>query len=278
MKNEGDIDMKKRKLALLLIATIGVLTVLSGCGSKEDSIAESAKGEIEDVAEENAFGARSLEEYPISDDTKTKLEALTTDYSKVNWEVEYEPKPGIVVSEGTFVKTTSMGSENYIVVAFTNLTGNHVSLSLKGYIEDEDGKVVKDIIKDDLEIWDGNTVAREVNLNYANASGNIRWDNITIGALDREYVDFAIHSELTTNAYDQYYIASNLEKLPEHDSTKRFSQQEFGACGLVLDKDGNILYGQNAGAFDSGAKGISMAIESFGGENADVAYFCNPYL
>lgn len=272
--------MKKRKLALLLIATIGVLTVFSGCGSKEDSSTESAQEETEEAAEEVPFGARSLEEYPISDETQTKLDALETDYSKVNWEVEYEPTSGIVISEGTFVKETKMGSANYIVVAFTNLTGNHVSLSIEGYIEDEDDEVIKDLVNDDLEIWDGNTVARAVCLDYANASGNIRWDKITIGDSDREYVEYTINSELTTNAYDQYFIASNLEPVEKQYNNgvpKMFWQDEFGTCGLVLDKEGNIIYGQNADGLSS-TDGISMAIETFGGKNADVAYFSNPYM
>ena len=56
-------------------------------------------------------------------------------------------------------------------------------------------------------------------------------------------------------------------------------------CGLVLDKDGNILVGkgEDETAVDDRIYGnwvgddLYLLVDSFGGDNADVAYFCNPY-
>ena len=159
--------MKKRSLGLiLLIAATAILSV--GCGSKDsakNSEVESSAQE-ENVKEEEAkpaFGQRTVEEYPISAGTQSKLDALETDYSKVNWLAEYEPTEGIVVSEATFNRKNGIGGEeHYLALALTNLTGAHVKISIECYLENEAGEVVYDLIEDGLEIWDGNTIGTEI--------------------------------------------------------------------------------------------------------------------
>ena len=83
-----------------------------------------------------------------------------------------------------------------------------------------------------------------------------------------------MHPELVKNSSNQYMIEPNIERLSDHE-TITFCDRE--ACGLFLDKDGNILYGEwdRMGGY---AGSLGTNVESFGVEDVDVAYFCNPYI
>ena len=104
--------MKKRKISILLVSMIGVLSVISGCGDKKDDSVADNEGQVEVVEEEKkTFGEKTAAEYPISEESQAKLDALVTDYSKVNWDVEYEPEAGIVVSEEVFGRNNDLRQE-----------------------------------------------------------------------------------------------------------------------------------------------------------------------
>lgn len=257
----------KKILGLMMAATI-----LVGCGQSK---ADEAKDDVEQTEETSeevaAFGERTVTEYPISEESQAKLGALETDYSKVNWQVEYEPIDGIVVSESMFVTDTKWGPTNHMIVAFTNLTDDSVKIDIEGYLENEDGEVAHDLVEDDIEIWAGNTVAREINFKFEVPSGNIKWNKITSEHLDREYVPYEIVPELEKGEKGYYSIKPNIVSDPEHQNSYRCT----GECGLVLDKDGNIL----GGASDSSewVMLLPMRVESFGGENTDVVFFCSAY-
>ena len=263
----------KKILGLMMTATIIV-----GCGNSKVDGANDSSVEIGEVKQEGdseeaaAFGEKTAAEYPISEESQAKLDALETDYSKVNWQVEYEPIDGIVVSESMYVvDTAKWGPTNHMVVAFTNLTDDNVKISIEGYLENEDGEVAHDLVEDDIEIWAGNTVAREIYFEFKVPSGNIKWNNITAEHLDREYVPYEIVPELEKGDKGNYSIKPNIVSDPEHQNSYRCT----GECGLVLDKDGNIL----GGASDSSeyVSLLPMKVESFGGKNADVVFFCNVF-
>ncbi|MBP5595303.1 MAG: hypothetical protein J6Y02_07970 [Pseudobutyrivibrio sp.] len=257
--------MKKRKFSILLVSIIGLMTVISGCGEKKsDSVADN-ESQVEVVKEEKkTFGERTAAEYPISEESQAKLDALETDYSKVNWDVEYEPESGIVVSEEVFGRDNDLKQEEtHLAIAFTNLTDENVKISIEGYVENENGEVVYDLVEDDIEIWANNTVAREMNLRQEIPSGNIKWNSITITPLDKEYVPYEQASVLKKTENDYYCIYA--------DYTSEVELLADNPVGLVLDKDGNAIGG---GSESSGT--IAMYnCKTFDGENADVVYFGN---
>ena len=219
-----------------------------------------------------SFGARMLEEYPIDTDDQATLDTMETDYSKVNWQVVYEPEPGIIVSEGTFVKEQKIGpASNHLIVAFTNLTGDHAKLSIEGYVENKDDDVIYDLIDNEVEIWAGNTVARDIDLQTEEASGNIKWNNITIEPSALKYAPYEVSPELTKKESGLYGIERNLYDVEAQCISGAFF--ETRQCGLILDDGGNIIYGIDS--TDCGYLGLG--VETFNGKNADVAYFCNSY-
>jgi len=260
--------MKKQKLMLSLVAMISAATLLSGCGSKEET--EIKQNEIEAQAEaettEAVYAEQDLADYPLSEETQAKLDALTTDYSKVNWLAEYEPADGIVVSEATFVHARTH-YEN-VVIAFTNLTGNHITLSVEGYLEDVNGEIIEDVVKDGIEIWDGNTVAIAVSLSGLDSAGNIKWSNLTTEPLDREYVPYEQTTSLGKNEYDNYKIQA------EYSTAENVYLDNDIQLGLVLDKDGNVLGGEYSNFYSNR---VVLSYKTFGGENADAVFFGNPY-
>ena len=74
--------MKKTRLLGLTLALLGTVTMLAACGSKKESAESSPEQGTEAAATENTaeieFGKKSEEEYPISDEVRKKLDALTT--------------------------------------------------------------------------------------------------------------------------------------------------------------------------------------------------------
>ena len=140
----------KKLLGIMMAATI-----LVGCGKSSDDAAKDPSPEagqtVEDSKEEDAvaaaFGEKTVAENPLSDETKAKLDALDTNYKKVNWDAVYSApdNEGIVISETAyFDKQDSL--HNRLVVAFTNVTDEPVKFSCEGYAQNAEEKVVADIV------------------------------------------------------------------------------------------------------------------------------------
>ena len=271
----------KRLLGIMVLSSM-----LIGCGAdkqadtKTSGVASDGTIEDEDMfepagdfggdsTEELApedFAKKTVKEYPISDDIRAKLDALDTDYAKVNWGAEYQPADGIVVSEAEFVRPYQ-GSENahLLAVAVTNLTGNPAKVSLEGYVENTDGDVIYDILTEDeyseLKIWDGSTSVILLKFKYDIPSGNINWKNIKVEPWDKEFTPYELKGELRKDNYGYYKIDSQIEGWC------------FDTTGFVLDKDGNIIDGNE----DDAVGEIDLMSKTFGGEDVQVVIFANPY-
>ncbi len=275
--------MKKAKLLGFTLALLGTASMLAACGSKKGDMSpqfdQSGETTITKSAATKEFGKKSEEEYPISDDVQKKLDALTTDYSKVNWEAEYMPTDGIVVSEGTFIDThNTIKAERYhLVVAFTNTTDQNIRLSLDGNVEDVEGAYVQDIFTDEIEIWAGNTVAISLKLLEKIPSGNIKWNKFEIQPLDKEYIPYEVSTELQKGDTGSYALRSDASS--DNENTHSFRTTTY--CGLILDKDGKILCGEGlSDPEDTSASWhtVSLHESTFGGENADFVFFVNLFL
>lgn len=261
----------KKLLGIMMAAT-----VLVGCGkSSDDSVKDSspeAGQTVEESKEEDAaaFGEKTASENPLSDDTKAKIDALDTNYKKVNWDVVYSApdNDGIVISETAyFDKQDSL--HNILVVAYTNVSDQAVKFSCEGYIENASGDVVADIFESDVELGPNNTIAIKYDSEYDEPSGNVRWNNFSVEPSDKEYVPYEINTELTKK--DQfYYIEATYSSDSEIDSM--FMPMGYG---YVLDKDGHIIGGGEEESIPGDT--VNTWAETYEGENADTVFFKNIY-
>ena len=263
----------KKLLGIMMAAT-----VLVGCGKSSDSVENESSPEAGQTVEESkeedavaaAFGEKTASENPLSDDTKAKIDALDTNYKKVNWDVVYSApdNDGIVISETAyFDKQDSL--HNILVVAYTNVSDQAVKFSCEGYIENASGDVVADIFESDVELGPNNTIAIKYDSEYDEPSGNVRWNNFSVEPSDKEYVPYEINTELTKK--DQfYYIEATYSSDSEIDSM--FMPMGYG---YVLDKDGHIIGGGEEENIPGDT--VNTWAETYEGENADTVFFKNIY-
>lgn len=275
--------MRRKKLALLLVATIGVLTVFSGCSSSgaptDNTTGESADGtvtdsvddeEVTEEAESSVIGAADVNEYPISDDMKAKLEGVNTEYSKVNWDVEYQPADGIIVSESIYTCIGDHGVEPYyMVIAYTNLNDAPVKITCQGDIMNTNGSVNHAHVDEtDLVVWPGNTVLEKYICNMDEPSGDITWNTFNVETSDERYIPFEISVELSQD--DDGYVVT-----PTFSADEKTKYYDCGMA-LLLDENGKIL--------EAEAPPLSNRItyfnynESHDGKVADAVFFINPEL
>ena len=265
-------EMKKTKLLWLSMALIGTVTAFTACGddervSRHDTIPSQVATEdatdpdtAAEVPTEAPFGAKVAAQYPISDEMQKKLDTLDTDYSKVNWLAQYAPadNEGIIVSETKY----EFNGFNHFVIAYTNLTDEGVQLSFEGYAENTSGEIVKDIIESDVELGPSRTICRDYVFKPEAPSGEITWNSFTVTPSDKEYLPFVLTSKLETKENGTYFISYTEESDVLLDGRAGY--------GCVLDSEGNIIIGDEEGG---GQTVVFSNVESFGGKNADVAFF-----
>ena len=270
--------MKKMKLVWLSMALIGTVVSFAACGDKggssnggndsfeEGILDDEPEGDdnVPEADEEVAFGAGVAAEYPISSEMQSQLDALGGDYKKVNWQVAYAPadNDGIIVSETSYINTKG---RNHLVVAYTNLTDEGVSMSFEGYAQNVDGDIVKDIVDTDVELGPKSTIVRDVDFENDEPSGEINWKSFSVGGTSEEYIPYEMTSELIADNKGDYSIQATIEADVIVDSDP--------GVGFVLDEDGNIIEGASE-LMDYEAK---FYTDSFGGRNADVVFFANIY-
>ena len=250
-------------------------SLLIGCGSAEERkrpienvLEDVANQEDEPVAEEDEasveapFGARMLSDYPISGEAQASLETLDSSYKKVNWTVAYAPSDNgnIVVSETMY----NFEGNNHLVVAFTNLSDEGVTLSYEGYAENTSDEVAKDLLESDVELGPKNTIARDINFNQEVPSGNFNWKKFDVKASTEGYAPYEISSELKQDSSGDYSIISTFT------SEEALFHLDKG-YGFVLDENGNIILG----AMESSNNSVYFYTDSFGGENEDYVYYVN---
>ena len=263
------------KLVWLSMALIGTVVSFAACGDKggssnggndsfeEGILDDEPEGDdnVPEADEEVAFGAGVAAEYPISSEMQSQLDALDSNYKKVNWQVAYAPADddGIIVSETKY----NYEGCNHLVIAYTNLTDAGVKISFEGYAENTAGEVTYDLLEDDVEIAPKNTIVRDIKLEDDEPSGEIKWNNFTVEASTKDYIPYEITSELKKDNYDNYYIESTIisDNKVGHSGTRGY--------GCILDDSGDIIVG---GEEFSNNK-VEFRIQSCGGKDVDVAYF-----
>ena len=94
----------------------------------------------------------------ISEEAQELLETIESDYSKVNWGVEYSPTgmDGIVISIAPYNDNGS----NYLAIAVTNLYNTDTTFSAEGYAKGTSGQKVGNVLFYDTAIRPGNTIIK----------------------------------------------------------------------------------------------------------------------
>lgn len=275
---------------------IGTVSVLSACGSenadandivvqekadnKENSTESSDIEDIEtgndseaaedaDTSDEFGETLQIVVDNPISDENKAKLDALDTAYSKVSWDIEYQVADGIIVSQSIYTCVQDHGTEPYyMVIAYTNLTDKPVLISCQGDILNTDGTVNHaNLSEENLPVWPSNTVAKKIICNLEEPSGDITWNNFTVENSDESVSSFTITTELSQEEGKGYTIT------PTIASDSNLGHYDYG-LGLLLDKDGKILYAMQPVMSNLVAEIDNN--ESIDGKVADAVYFVNP--
>ena len=263
----------KKFLGIMMVATVLIGCGKSGDDSEKDSLPESDQT-VEEGAEEAkaVFGEKTVAENPLSDETKAKLDALDTNYKKVNWDAVYSApdNDGIVISETAyFDKQDSL--HNRLVVAYTNVTDSPIIFSCEGYAENDEEKVIADIVESDIELGPGITIAIQYESDYDVPSGNVEWRNFTVEPSDKTYVAYEPIAELGhDNDFPEQY-AINVT----YNSDSIDNSLHMDGYGYVLDKDGHIIGGGKEGINEDI---VPLWATTYEGENADTVFFVNIYV
>ena len=170
----------------------------------------------------------------LDSDVKEKLDALDTDYSKVNWGVQYSPfedEPGLVISVAPYVD--EYGTYK-LIVGITNLLDTPITFSGGAEAKGKDESIVGEtyIYEDSLGV--GNTVIEIISCDDI-PDGRIHWTDLKMQEGDSRYIPWEADWELL-NGDDKSEIIFKYNL---------YANEPFVAgyiYGLALDQDGNVVY------------------------------------
>lgn len=274
--------MKKTKLLWLSMTLIGTLVSLAACGNNDKTSQQPSSSNVGASTEENVesestgdeieastIGTSDVEEYPVSEDMQAMLGELNTYYSKVNWDVEYQPAEGIIVSESIYTCVGDNGAEPYyLVIGYTNLNDSPVKITCQGDIMNANGSVNHvDVDEAELAVWPGNTVVRRYIGNLEEPSGDIIWNTFNVETSDERYIPFDISIELSQD--DGYVV------VPTFTSDENLKYYDCGMA-ILLDENGKVLSAE-APPLSNRVTEFSNN-ESYDGKVTDAVFFINPRL
>lgn len=169
-------------------------------------------------------------------DVEEQLLQLQSDYNKVNWGVRYalsEDYPALVVSVAPYV---SYG-EYHLLVAFTNLYGEDVSVSGSAKAYGEGDEFIGETYIYTTAIGCGNTVLEDINCGEKIPDGRIHWEDC---AIDTEPYDSFVAWQAdykTSGSTSDGYITIDYSIYADNGSEFSPGTVTF----LILDDKGNIM-------------------------------------
>jgi len=204
----------------------------------------------------------------LSAESQSILNGLDTDYSKVNWGVQYSPTgmDGVVISIAPY--TTS--NLSFLLVGVTNLYDQDITFSAKAIAKGTSGQEVGNGSFYELAIRPGNTIVKTIYCSDI-PTGEIHWDYIELPKVYDKSVywesDWTIQTDKDGFFEVPYRIVSEENMVPG------------SVTAVILDASGNILaveddYNIEEGTDLSGT--ISFYTKDLGGTPADLAMFSNP--
>ena len=206
----------------------------------------------------------------LTEEAKSILATVESDYNKINWGVEYSPSgmEGIVISVAPYIDNTSY----YLAIAVTNLYDTDTTFSAEGSAKGQNGQEVGSFTMYDTAIAPGNTVIR---LLYCDdiPTGEIHWTNIELPNVYSESApwqgDWVLGTDADGYMKVDYNVESNTTMVPGT------------VTAIVLDANGNIVaayqdYNIDKGTKTSGTITYYTDINKLSGKPTDVAMFVNP--
>ena len=277
-----------KRLKALLVMGLSLSMTLTACGNvnpsdETENVIETEEEDTEEVtqdseqeddedeeesdedAEERATDedqADSQEDvevketvYDVSDDVKERLEALDSDYNKVNWDYV----------------TTPFDDEDIVISTVVAKWG--VNYTSGSEIEDEE------VYVSGYSIGPGNTIITKIDTTEA-TDGEIEWDDDDIHEAYRdEFCPFSIEWTMPENTLD-----FDRELIDVEVSLDKVSYS-FDVIGLVLDENGKVIGDGVLNVYDNDASVISdqMMLDDLldldvQREMEDIAMFSNPTL
>ena len=226
-------------------------------GTSSDS--SSVSGKADTTSSSNAY---------LTKQQQSILDQLGTDYSKVNWGVEYSPKgmDGIIISVADYMD----GRYPYLVVAVTNIYDRDVTFSASGSALGTRGQEVADLSFYEDAIRPGSTVAKVVYCDNT-PTGEIYWDELDLPKGYYESASWEGDWHFTTDTDGYFKVNYNV------DSDDYMSPGTVTA--LLLNRNGDIIdaaydYSADKGYYVSGT--IEFFEKDYDEKVVDVAMFTNP--
>ena len=204
----------------------------------------------------------------LSAESQSILNGLDTDYSKVNWGVQYSPTgmDGVVISIAPYTSSNL----SFLLVGVTNLYDQDITFSAKAIAKGTSGQEVGNSSFYELAIRPGNTIVKTIYCSDI-PTGEIHWDYIELPKVYDKSVywesDWTIQTDKDGFFEVPYRIVSEENMVPG------------SVTAVILDASGNILaveddYNIEEGTDLSGT--ISFYTKDLGGTPSDLAMFSNP--
>ncbi|WP_051538349.1 hypothetical protein [Butyrivibrio proteoclasticus] len=206
---------------------------------EEDEEESEEDAEESDEDEEQADSQEDVEVketvYEVSDDVKERLEALDSDYNKVNWDYVTTP-----FDDEDIVISTVVAKHDTVYTVFVGITNLHdeqYDIEAEGLLKDISGDKIEDeeVYLYDYSIGSGNTIIKMINTQEP-TDGEIEWDDDDIhDAYRDEFCPFTIDWTMPENTEDFDGELIDVEVSLEE------AIYSFDIQCLVLDENGKVI-------------------------------------
>ena len=204
----------------------------------------------------------------LSEKSQSILNGLETDYSKINWGVQYSPTgmDGVVISVAPYTASNL----SFLLIGVTNIYDQDMTFSARAVAKGIDGQEIGNVSFYELAIRPGNTIVKAVYCSDI-PTGELHWDTIELPEVHDKSVYW--ESDWTIKTDQNGYFEVPYRLVSEENMVPGF------VTAVILDANGNILaveddYNTNEGTDISGT--ISLYTKDLGGTPADLAMFSNP--
>lgn len=243
----------------------------------EDDIDSSDDIDVDDFTSD--FGDTTKTSWmDVTPEARAALNALDTDYGRINWGVEYsiEDVPGLVISVAPY----DFFDIQYLAVAFTNLYDETVSIYAQGVAKTEEDTKAGELYMYVDSLAPSSTFIYTVPCMDGVPSGVISWERFEIN--DPYYRDGNWEADwtITEGEYASQLVAK-LAMTNTADKTERLG----GVMCVLVDEDGNILGVANGYDTEDLAPGETRDVkvdiyldEEYANKVTGMAVFCNPTI
>ena len=235
---------------------------------QETDITQTPTDTTNDTTASSTGNQASATSSYLSEKSQSILDGLETDYSKINWGVQYSPTgmDGVVISVAPYTASNL----SFLLIGVTNIYDQDMTFSARAVAKGIDGQEIGNVSFYELAIRPGNTIVKAVYCSDI-PTGELHWDTIELPEVHDKSVYW--ESDWTIKTDQDGYFEVPYRLVSEENMVPGF------VTAIILDANGNILaveddYNTNEGTDISGT--ISLYTKDLGGTPADLAMFSNP--